>query len=68
MMRVPSGAILADVALAVRMLAQVIVEVLGERGGVAGYLATLQPIPYCDALVLGVGGRFGGCTSRARFS
>lgn len=56
-MCVASGAVLAGISFAIRMLAQVIVEILRQRGGISGDFSTLQAVPDGDTLVVGVLGR-----------
>ncbi|KAI0562225.1 hypothetical protein FGB62_64g137 [Gracilaria domingensis] len=52
--------VLADVFLALGVLAEVAREVAAQRGGVAGYLAALATVPYGDVLGLLLGGERGG--------
>lgn len=54
---VAGGTVLAVIALAIWMLAQIVFEVLRERGGVSGDLAALPAVPDGDATLVGVGRR-----------
>lgn len=57
---VTSSTVLTFVTFAMRVFAEVIVEILGERSGIAGDFATLKTVPDGDAFLVGVYATRGG--------